>query len=96
MYITSSQPINGRHNLDSIIMTIENNSNSHIVFINGNSYLFSYDTLVAMNVDRQLFRTDKKWSNTTSKHINAYFGRYSYSVDEVKNIPQTELDNYTL
>lgn len=43
------------------------------VDINGNiSVLFSYNTPVAAHVNGAFYRTDKSWSRTTSKHINAW------------------------
>lgn len=43
------------------------------VKINGNiSVLFSYNTPVAAHVNGAFYRTDKSWSRTTSKHINAW------------------------
>lgn len=43
------------------------------VEINGNvEVLFSYNTPVAANVNGVFYRTDKSWSRTTSKHINAW------------------------
>jgi len=41
---------------------------------NGTSILFSYKTPVAGRDDKGSFRTDKKFSVTTSKHINKYLG----------------------
>ncbi len=41
---------------------------------NGTSILFSYKTPVAGWDDKGSFRTDKKFSVTTSKHINKYLG----------------------
>ena len=34
--------------------------------------LFSYNTPVAARTPEGIFKTSKKWSNTTSKHINAW------------------------
>ena len=34
--------------------------------------LFSYDTPVAVAYDGIIYRTNKKWSRTTVKHINAF------------------------
>lgn len=38
------------------------------------SVLFSYETPVAGWDDRGAFRTEKKYSKTTTKHINKYLG----------------------
>lgn len=37
---------------------------------NGTVVFFSYSTPVAARIGGGAFRTDKKWSRTTSKHIN--------------------------
>lgn len=42
------------------------------VEINGATVLFSYKTPVAANKDGAFYRTAKKWSVTTSKHINQW------------------------
>ena len=39
----------------------------------GTSVLFSYQTPVACLTDNGYYRTSKKWSVTTSRHINQYF-----------------------
>lgn len=52
-------------------------------------FLFSYDTVVAAQVGDywDCVRTEKKWSATTSKHINKWLdGRAA------KFIPQEELE----
>ena len=38
----------------------------------GTQVLFSYQTPVACWVDGQYFKTFKKWSNTTTRHINSW------------------------
>lgn len=37
-----------------------------------NEVFFSYETPVAARLNGTLFRTNHKWSTTTSKHINRY------------------------
>lgn len=39
---------------------------------NGAKVLFSYQTPVAAWINGQYYKTDKKWSVTTSKHINKW------------------------
>jgi hypothetical protein len=55
----------------------------------GNKIIFiSYETPVAACIDGQFFKTDKKWSTTTSKHINTWInGRNA----EIR--PQAIFDN---
>lgn len=38
----------------------------------GNTYFYSYSTLVAANVNGRFYRTSKFWSKTTSSHINKW------------------------
>jgi len=40
--------------------------------------LFSYSTPVAYfdKLNQKVFQTNKKWSRTTTKHINEFYGRY--------------------
>ena len=40
----------------------------------GTSVLFSYSTPVACLTDNGYYRTAKKWSVTTSRHINKWLG----------------------
>lgn len=44
-----------------------------VIMSNGAEYLFSYETCVAgSTVNGETYKTNKKWSRTTSKHINMY------------------------
>ena len=40
----------------------------------GTIIFYSYNTPVCAWIGNKLYKTNKKWSNTTSKHINAYIG----------------------
>ena len=47
--------------------------------------LFSYETPVAAHeAGVGVFKTDKKWSATTSKHINKWMARHGFSKAEEK------------
>ena len=81
-------------------------SNMTIVnFVNGNEVLISYDTVVAGRINEKLVKTDKKWSNTTTRHIKNYF-KLEWGIDhnnpvDVKNypietVPQSMLDSLKL
>ena len=63
-------------------------SNQTELNIGGLVIFFSYNTPVVACVDGKFYRTEKKWSNTTSKHINRY-------LDGVKaeSKPQEFFDN---
>jgi tRNA splicing ligase len=41
--------------------------------------LFSYRTPVAAFIDGIWYRTEKKWSNTTTRHINTWNILYKYA-----------------
>ncbi len=47
-------------------------SNMTEVSINNGRILFSYSTPVAAVLDGAWYRTDKRWSVTTSRHINKW------------------------
>ena len=49
-------------------------SNMNEIVVKGKSILFSYSTPVAGWDENGAFRTDEKFSVTTSKHINKYLG----------------------
>lgn len=53
-----------------------------------NIVLFSYETPVAciLNGSNVGLKTERKWSVTTSKHINAFFGRHG--IDTINEKPQ--------
>lgn len=54
----------------------------------GNTVVFfSYNTPVAALVDGIMYRTEKKFSVTTSKHINAWAGK------QAETKPQSFFDN---
>ena len=68
------------------------NNETVVSFDNGTEVLFSYDTPVAGKrfVDGvlQIFKTEKKWSRTTSKHINKYIKTFNA---EAVELPQNEI-----
>lgn len=48
------------------------NNRAEVTLPSGNLVLFSYNTPVAANVNGTFYRTEKKWSTTTSRHINEW------------------------
>jgi len=68
------------------------NNETVVSFDNGTEVLFSYDTPVAgrrfVDGALQVFKTDKKWSVTTSKHINKYLKTFNA---EAVELPQNEI-----
>lgn len=47
-------------------------SNKTELHLDGMTVLFSYQTPVACWINGEYFMTEKKWSRTTSKHINSW------------------------
>jgi hypothetical protein len=45
---------------------------TELVLNDGTQVLFSYQTPVASWKDGQFFKTERKWSNTTTRHINKW------------------------
>lgn len=60
------------------------NNETEIVISNDNltRILFSYSTPVACYIQGQPYRTSKKYSSTTSKHINKYVGMNAIEKDQ--------------
>ena len=53
---------------------------------NGNSFLFSYETLVACNINGQTFVTKQKYSSTTNRHIKSWVnGDFEYKTQAQLN-----------
>ena len=69
---------------------VKHSDNSHELIVNGGSILFSYETPVAVSVHCNLedmvgvYKTEQKFSKTTSKHINQW-------TDTQKTLPQEEI-----
>ena len=64
---------------------------SEVELADGTWVLFSYQTPVAALVPGQgWIRTDKKWSATTTKHVNAWLRKNCGG--EVQSVPQWDLD----
>ena len=45
---------------------------TELTLADGTQVLFSYQTPVACWIDGQFYKTDKKWSMTTTMHINSW------------------------
>jgi hypothetical protein len=60
----------------------------------GTQILFSYQTPVAMLQDNKFYKTDKKWSVTTSKHIGKWANTFwNVPLSQWENKPQDYFDN---
>jgi hypothetical protein len=60
----------------------------------GTQILFSYQTPVAMLQDNKFYKTDKKWSVTTSKHIGKWANTFwNVPFSQWENKPQEYFDN---
>ena len=49
-------------------------NNAKVIKLNGMSFYFSYETLVAVNTSRELKVMKNYWGPTTGKHLNAIDG----------------------
>ena len=67
------------------IKTIGSNK-TELTLADGTQVLFSYQTPVAAWHDGQFFKTSKKWSHTTTRHINSW-------VHLASDKPQEYFDN---
>ena len=54
------------------------NNETEITTEKGTRILFSYETPVAVINSQGCFTTEKKYSNTTTQHINKWFGDLPY------------------
>ena len=64
------------------IVTVKDN-NGHSI-----ECLYSYETQVAVRCVNGLFKTERKWSVTTSRHVNKFIG------SDVMELPQEEFDKW--
>jgi hypothetical protein len=55
--------------------------------------LFSYSTPVAVRGPTHHYKTEQKWSVTTSRHINKFLPE---NQSRVEIVPQDDLDNWEL
>lgn len=54
---------------------------NELILPNGNRIFFSYETPVAAFVkERGYIRSEKKYSVTTSRHINQWLGSHAYEI----------------
>lgn len=73
-------------------------SNQNEVVLDEIKVLFSYQTPVAYIKEetwgnqKKVFKTEKKWSVTTSKHINQWLKDNGYNPAEVPTVSQNVLD----
>jgi hypothetical protein len=56
---------------------------TEVIFQDGSSVLFSYETPVAACKDYKLYKTRHKWSKTTTRHINQWLeGRQAEEAEQ--------------
>jgi hypothetical protein len=72
-------------------------SNMTEVEIGDKTVLFSYKIPVAYHDSTGVYRTNKYWSKTTSKHINKWlkWNNFSIAFPAPKDLEQAELDALT-
>tara|TARA_Y100000361_G_C11131278_1_gene329093 strand:- start:713 stop:952 length:240 start_codon:yes stop_codon:yes gene_type:complete len=59
---------------------------------NGVEILFSYETPVAGYDEHGAFKTDTKFSSTTTRHISKYFVANGFSSKQAREIPQADIE----
>ena len=77
-------------------MKIKPNGPNQTIVVSPDNHevLYSYETPVAIITgSNKPFKTDQKWSVTTSKHINKFLGNFESA--EVKLVPQSVMDQWT-
>lgn len=67
-------------------------ANQTEISISGNTVFFSYETPVGF-IGQDSGKSDQFYSQTTIKHINAFFRRHNINPKNVKLVTQTEIDN---
>ena len=73
-----------------MLKIVKYGSNHVVISLNSNlEILFSYREPVA-GFHKGYFKTDKYWSKTTSKHINAYLDRKNTELS-VKEVSQEDI-----
>ena len=69
--------------------------NQTLLLDNGCTVLYSYETpVVLIDNNNHAFKTEKKWSVTTSKHINKFLRTEGHEPQEVAIVPQEVLDDW--
>ena len=69
-------------------------SNTRVLTVGNNvKVLISYSTVVACIVEGEAYKTAKKWSRTTSKHINQFFRDEFLIPSEAMEQPQAFFDD---
>jgi len=67
-------------------------ANQTEIYINDTIVFFSYETPVAF-IGKSSSKSEEFYSQTTIKHINAFFRRHNINPKNVKLVTQTEIDN---
>lgn len=57
-------------------------SNKTVLHTNKGMVFYSYNTPVAAIIDGKEYKTNKKWSSTTSKHINSFVSKQAEEKDQ--------------
>ncbi len=67
---------------------------TELVLNDGTQVLFSYQTPVACLINNEFYKTNKKWSVTTSKHIGKWANTFwNVSFNQWNEKPQEYFDN---
>lgn len=60
-----------------------------LILNNGTEIFFSYETAVVVRTDSEILVTSKKFSVTTSKHINQFLNGFGH-----RKVSQEEIESY--
>ena len=65
--------------------------NAHVLTEpNGDKILFSYQTPVAAKIGSSFYKTEEKYSRTTTRHMNEWFRINLLDGATVETVPQSE------
>ena len=74
------------------VKVVPEGSNATTLYKGPYMILFSYQTPVAVWDGDKLYVTDKKWSVTTSKHINKWVAKHWHAKMPAMKIPQEQIE----
>ena len=65
---------------------------TEVITNDGKTIFYSYEEPVGAIIDGKFYRTDKKWSQTTSVHLNKWLKSYGDAMEGVETKPQEFFD----
>lgn len=74
-------------------ITTKGGANYTELQLNGATILVSYKTPVAAVILGRFYKTEKKWSSTTSRHIGKFFRNFDFKYEDIIFKPQSFFDD---